>query len=640
MLHALAGIYDPRADFALESGRAALRGALEGADLLAEGPLAALRADSPGGRPNGRFRCLLAGRIHNLDEVARAAGVASAADQEAVLAASYERLGQALLERLSGSFALLLWDRELRRGLVAQDQVANRTVYYSEAGGRLTFASDVAPLVRALPTRPGPDRVALVHWVGNGAAPERTTLYEGVHRLGTGHLLELRDGAWERRAYWVPRYRRPPRRSRADVVEELWQVVERAVRMRMGEDEQVGIVMSGGVDSSTVAAAAIAAGRNGRRTPRGYSAVFPGQERIDESPRIDALTEGIGLPSTQLEIHPGGVLRLALEYLRWWELPLSGPGYVLEQPLLERAAEDGVEVVLDGQGGDEVYGLSPYLLADRLRHARLLSSLRLARNFPLALADPPWRQTLSLWKTFGAKAALPYGLHSRLRRRRGRAPGWLAPECERLFLETDDPLRWKRDPGGPLWWAFKSRVLTVEREEVGLPEYLRHRAAMAGLEARPPLMDLDLVQFSLSVPPHLDYDRRIDRPVVRDAMKGVIPEAVRTAREKSNLAPFYHESVTGSDLEAVRRILQAPDAEVRAFVRPEAIDRLLDRPPRVGESGWLHWLVPVWGALTAECWLRQQRDSGFAERTLAGAELGRPSARVHRAPANAPLAQS
>jgi asparagine synthase (glutamine-hydrolysing) len=635
MHQALAGIYDRRAAFDATSGAAALGRVLEPGDVLAHGPLAAVRADPVEAREAGRFVCLLAGRVFNLAEVASEAGVEPDSDPEAVLAAAYAVRGAAMLAGVSGSFALLLWDRELGRGVVAQDQVASRSLYYSEAGGRLTFASDVAPLLRALPARPGPDRVALVHWIANSSPPERSTLHEGVQRLGPGYMLELADGRWERRSYWAPSYRTPARRSRAELSEELWHVLSRAVGSRIGEDEQVGIVMSGGVDSSTVAAAATAAAGASARPPRGYSAVFPGRERIDESAEIDALTAGLGLPSVQLELRPGGVVRLALEYLRRFELPLSGPGYVLEQPLLAHAAADGVVAVLDGQGGDEVYGLSPYLLADRLRHGRLVSSLRLARSFPLALENPPWGQSLSLWKSFGVKAAFPHALHARLRRRRGRAPEWLSPESQRVFRETNDPIRWKRDPGGPLWWAFKAWVLTTNREQVGLGEYLRHRAALAGLDARPPLLDVGLVELSLAVPPELCFDRRFDRPLARDAVRGIVPEHVRIARQKSNLAPFYHECVTGPDLDAVRRLLQAPDAEVRAFVRSELLDRLLDRPPRVGEPGWLHWLNPVWGALTAECWLRQQSDPGFADRFLAAEQVAHTSFGVHRSPARA-----
>jgi hypothetical protein len=154
---------------------------------------------------------------------------------------------------------------------------------------------------------------------------------------------------------------------------------------------------------------------------------------------------------------------------------------------------------------------------------------------------------------------------------------------------------------------------------------------MAGLDARMPLMDLDLIQLSLTVPPQYDFDPRLDRPLIRQAMAGSIPDEIRLSPFKSNLASYYHEGLAEHDLHHVRRVLLAPDAEVRQYVDEEFIRTRLERPPRVGDRGWIDWLSPIWCLLTAETWLRSQADPAYIERLL---EEGppRPAWRVHKAP--------
>jgi asparagine synthase (glutamine-hydrolysing) len=631
----IAGIYEPGARLDTDAARAAVEGAFEPWErgtAICSGPLtAALAPAGTGAAEHGNVVCLLAGRIHNLDRLARELGCAPDLPAAHVLAIGYALHGEELLGKLRGSFIFVLWDRDRRAGIVAQDQLANRTLYYASAGRRLFFASDVGPLLRLLPRRPGPDPVALVHWIGNSSPPDPLTLYEGVLKVGSGHLLRLERDRWERASYWLPRYRPPSRRPRAEIVDGLWSGLVDAIAIRAQRGERIGIVMSGGIDSAAVAAAATAVGGHEPGDLRGYSAVFPDLPRVDESQRIDVLTEALGLPSVQLEPHLGGSYALSLEYLRRWELPLSGAGYVLERPLITHAAADGVTTLLDGQGGDELFGFSPYLVADRIRRGRLFSSLRLARSFPNLGHRPPWRHTIRLWRRFGLKAALPYSFHQLVRRRHQLAPSYLNQASADLFLASDNSWLWKQSPDGPLWWTYKLGVLTRERAEVGLAEYLRHRAAMGGLEARLPLMDLDLVEFSLTVPPERDFDQRLDRPLIREAMKNSVPDEIRLSPFKSNLAPYYHQGVAERDLPHVRRLLLARDAEVYRYVDAGFVREQLERPPRVGEPGWMRWLAPVWALLTAETWLRYQSDPDSVERLLAEG-LPQPAWRVHRAP--------
>ncbi len=549
------------------------------------------------------------------------------------LAAGYERHGRAMLDRLRGSFTLVVWDTGKRRGLIAVDQLGSHSLYIAPTGSRLLFGSEARLVLALLPRRPAPNAAAVVHWLSSSVAPAGATLYDGLLRLSGGECVEL-DGGWRRRTYWYPQYESPRRLTRADASAELWSALLEAIRRRTHGDRAIGIVMSGGVDSSAVAAAAAEAAGGGAPALCGYSAVFPGHPHpsVDESERIAELTEALRLPSVQVGVHPGGALALALDYLEAWELPLSGPGYLIERPLLELAARDGMTAVLDGQGGDELFGLSGYLLADRLRRGRILSSFRLARSYPGIRAQPP-RMTAAVWRYFALHGAVPHAVHTAARRIRPEryVPDYLSPRGADLYLRSADQWEWKKQRG-PRWWTYKADAITRSRSRVGIGEYLRHRAALAGVTARPPLLDVDLIELALRIPPELEFDPEVDRPLIREALRGRVPDSVRLSTRKSNLAPFYFDDVSGPDLAPIRRILHAPGAEIGAYVRLDAVRRLVDAPPGAGGANWLGWMSTVWHLVGAECWLRFQEDSSFVDR-VRGEGLAEPAWTVHRMPA-------
>ncbi len=117
-----------------------------------------------------------------------------------------------------------------------------------------------------------------------------------------------------------------------------------------------------------------------------------------------------------------------------------------------------------------------------------------------------------------------------------------------------------------------------------MPEYLRQRAASAGLVARPPLFDVDLVEFALRIPPELEFAAELDRPLIREAMRGRVPDVVRLDVLKSNLAPFHHASVAGPDLAPIREVLSSPDLEIAAYVDVDAVRRLVEDAPEFGSG--------------------------------------------------------
>src|SRR5207253_6703191 len=145
-------------------------------------------------------------------------------------------------------------------------------LYFSTSGRRLLFASDVFAVVNMLPTRPSPDPAAVARMLSTAMPTIEATPYAGVSRLTSGHLVELSRAGWKARRYWEPQRHPTSIRSRDEARDALWNAVEGAVSARLSGVERAGIIMSGGLDSSTVAAAAAGVATS---ELRGYSAVFP-----------------------------------------------------------------------------------------------------------------------------------------------------------------------------------------------------------------------------------------------------------------------------------------------------------------------------------------------------------------------------
>ena len=554
------------------------------------------------------------GRIENRSELARELGLGGHEVPERVLAAAHARWRTGMLERLSGRFALALWDRESTSGVLAVDRLAVRALFFCEEDGRLLFASELRPLLGLLSRRPAPDRAAVAHWIAQGLLEHGQTLYDGVRRLEGGHFLALERDGWTKGCYWRPRYTPPPRLPPPTAAAEVRRAVTGAVASRL-PGERAGVLLSGGIDSASVAA--VAAGESATGALRAYSALFPEHPTADEGRLIENLTKEIGLAGARVLFRGGSMLAPSLAFLRESEVPSSSPNLHFQQPLLRQAAGDGVEILLDGQGGDELFGCAPYLLADRLRHGNLAASVSLARSLPGAGRHPSGRVVSRLLREYALKGALPYGVHGLAPRIRGAeryAPPWLRAESARLHVERSGRWAWKQ-LGGPRWWAHLAYTLTIERERMGVYDFLRRKCALAGIEgAHPFLDDVELVALVLGLPPEPAFHPELDRPLLRDAMTGLVPDRVRLRREKSYFNELFVDGVSRTDRPAVERLLGTPDAEVNAYVRPEIVRaRLLEAPPQRRGPAWA-WAL--WRLATAECWLRFQSDPSFPGRAL------------------------
>ena len=573
--------------------------------VIARGPATvAIEADG--------IRCVFEGRLHGgadpVDPYDRAAAGAE------VVARGYRRSGTAILAELRGSYSVAIWEEGRRHGLLTCDPLATRQWFIWRGSGYLLFATELRDLLAVVPARPGPDPTGFLMWLADGACPLGVTLYEGVSRLGPGELLEFSRESARKSAYWRPRYAGTLRGSRAELGEAFREQLERATAGRLS-GLATGVVLSGGLDSSIVTAFASRTRAPAARV-RSYSAVFPGA-RYDESEKIAELTSALGLNPAAFRIAPRGALYVALEHTKRWELPLMGAGAVIDTSIVAEAARDGADVVLDGMAGDEVLGFAPYLVADRLRQGRFLAALELTRRWPLG-RPTTGREKVWILRNLGLKKAAPVRLARWAARRRNapRAPMWLLPGLRRSFDELEDRWAWKTDSSGPLWWRYLADELVNPPHRDLRADHLRHRAAAVGVANESPLYDFDLIDFCLRLPPELGFDQRFTRPFAREAVAGILPEAVRLQAQKANFSPFCAEMIAGAEARGVERLLTGDDIELGAYVDMDYV-RTLWRSGQPGmATGSMRWGTVVWRLAAAECWLRLQSGAAALDELL------------------------
>jgi asparagine synthase (glutamine-hydrolysing) len=433
----------------------------------------------------------------------------TAIDEASLVLHAWRRWGRACVERFTGDFAFAIYDAPARTLFCARDPFGVKPFYYSTRPGVFVFSS----ALRAVLAYPGVtdalDEVAIRDFLLFSLVidPERTT-FSDVRTLPAGHTLEWRSGQLEVRRWWTMPLEAPfaPRKDR-DLVEEFNALLSQAVRARLAP--RVAVSLSGGLDSSAIATVASEAGAHVLAQTIVFAPLVPD----DEERYARAVAERIG---AQHEITRADEHRL---FEQWDDPafvktePSSDPFSAITTSQFRRAARQ-TSVMLAGQGGDVAFYTShPYFFnllrsgrVDRFGREVLQFVLRNRRLPPLCL-----RSSFRRWRG--------------VRPQRPPFPAW-------IHARPEDIERWRGEwndlpeihPTRPQAYALLSGV--------GWPrlfEYTDPAAMGSAIEYRNPFFDMRLLRFLFRVPPMPWF---AEKHLLREAMKGRLPEAVRTRRKK------------------------------------------------------------------------------------------------------------
>jgi asparagine synthase (glutamine-hydrolysing) len=483
------------------------------------------------------------GEVYNFprlrDELAAAGARFRGHSDTEVLLQAYTRWGLDGLRRLEGIFAFALWDPAEKRLILMRDRLGVKPLFYAWSRGSLTFGSEIKALLASGDVDTAVDEQSLREFLWFGNSYEDRTIYRAVRSLPPGNWMIVQGGDCRIEPYWrieewltgwVPH----DDRVAAEAVREA---VAAAVSRQLVADVPVGIFLSGGIDSSSIAASAVT---TSRRRLASYSVGFDFTDHADELPAARRLANRLGLDHHELHVGSsqlGDVLeKLASAHDEPFADAANIPLFLLAQQL-----GGSVKVVLQGDGGDEMFG--GYRRYSMLRHHRLgrgwpaplTSVLRLggragqrAARMAAALgsADPAARMALLV--TLETMDDPPEAVFEEDARRRlvGRTDAFMAyRRCAARFADAEPVQRMLlTDISLQLPSQFLAKV---------------DRATMAqGLEVRVPLLDEQVASLAVGMPSRFKVRGHEKKIALRNAMRGRVPNDVLDAPKRGFGVPF------------------------------------------------------------------------------------------------------
>ena len=538
-------------------------------------------------------------------------------DAELILR-SYERWGEGCIDKLLGDFAFAIWDRRKATLFCGRDHMGIRPFYYRLTDRGFIFASEI----KAILSLPGVSRELDEVTLGNFLVPvfddwERT-FYSGIRRLPAAHFLTLKDGNVRMKRYWSldpDREIRLP--SDEEYAAEFRRIFLEAVRCRLRSAFPVGVTLSGGLDSSSVACSARKIlSEEGDGLVHTFSAVFDEVPECDERDFMSTVIDQGGFEPHRIRADLKSPLDEFNEFLKYEDEPFWIPNYYINWNLFKAAEQEGVRVIMDGVEGDVVVSHGLTFLVELVLSGRPIELWRnlwgLSKNIEIPVRRILWN------KCIVPLAPDPVA----------KAYRWLRgidrykEQCGIINPKFAERVRLRERFGSNRNDLYKFKDLRKDQYEAltsanyqHLLEVIDRQASALSLECRHPFFDKRLVEFCLALPSDQKLRRGWSRWVLRLAMSGIIPQKIQWRGDKGNIGLNFNRGLLTRD----RKLL-----ETVIFEDPQAIEDYVDisllrqtyrrfESDRSGGDA-----ITLWKTVTASLWLS---GAGFAN-----GEVGRDDA--------------
>jgi asparagine synthase (glutamine-hydrolysing) len=543
------------------------------------------------------------GEIYNHKEIraeleAKGHRFASNCDTETVLAAFVE-WDTDCFNRMRGMFAAALWVESQQRLVIARDRMGIKPLYYYRDRDDVYFGSELKAILEHAHVPRVLDLQALDSYLSVNYVPGERTLIQGIRKVPPGHFLEWRKGSC-RIANWVRKGEAEPITSFGEAKERLDWLLRESVREHLISDVPLGVWASGGLDSSAILhyAAELTSG-----TLKTFSVSFAGRS-FDESPYFREMARIYGTDHHEFDLNPDVELQTAIEDFAYYSDEPSADAGALPVWYLSKMTRRHVTVALSGEGADELFGGYLTYQADRLARpfrmvpAPLRRAMRGAMDRYLPVSDE--------------KISLEYKL------KRWIEGSWLDPDEAHFFWNGtfSNEQRHKIRPGsngnglremvarlglGPM--GVVDRYLAVD-QNFYLPDdilYKADRMSMAhSLEVRPPFLDPRIVDFAAALPERFKIRGSKQKVVLRELMKGKLPECVLT-RKKTGFDIPTHDWFRGVLRPLLMDTLSTEAVEATGVFSAPAVEALIrDHMERRVNVGY-----HLWGLLTLFLWMKR-----------------------------------
>jgi asparagine synthase (glutamine-hydrolysing) len=523
--------------------------------------------------------CLTAdARLDNREDLSarlQSKGITLRSDTDAeLILRAYEAWGEDCPAQLLGDFAFAIWDGKRQQMFCARDPVGVKPFQYCLHSGVFSFATEPKAMFAsgALSRKANVGTMCL--FLLGRLEPEET-FDQGVHRLPGGHCMVVRQGQVRKWRYWhIDPGRTITHRTDEEYAEAFRDLFSDCVRARMRCHGPVGVLLSGGLDSSSIACVGQAT-----RPPNGleaFSVGFAGQE-CDESGYINDVIRTANIQGNLIQHNP------ASEWLDpnrgrqdpdLWFFPTL---FVLGPPF-QKASDQGLRAMVDGIGGDDLLAASCLHLADLLRRGRLLRLWRQLRDDSATTGF----SRLNMFLHCGIRPAIPPRLRRFIRTMLGRGgyqlPDWIDPDAVQESGAMD-----RLEAGPPPSPQFPSLSQQKMYDElthgwnttvaIALMDAFSARLSM---ESRHPFFDRRLIEFLLAVPEEQRWQGAWPKTILRRAMQGVLPESIRMRQSKAEFTFVVDQTYRVHHLAQVRELFRTPHLAESGIIRPEQFRKLLE----------------------------------------------------------------
>ena len=560
--------------------------------------------DQPFVSSDGNTAIAFNGEIYNHREIRveleqRGYRFRSQCDTETVLNAFLE-WDTACFSRMRGMFAAAIWNEAQQRLVLARDRMGIKPLYYYRAGDDVYFGSEVKAILEHSDIPRRLDMGALDSYLAVNYVPGSHTLFEGIHKVPPGYLLEWRRGKLSCGAWTKPATYSQRRWNLAEAKEELDALLRASIREHLVSDVPLGVWASGGLDSSTILH--YAAAETSRRL-KTFSVSFAGRS-FDESRYFREIASIYGTDHHEFDLNPDQELESAISEFAYYSDEPSADAGALPVWYLSRMSRRHVTVALSGEGADELFGGYLTYLADRLARplrlvpapARRLMRGMLERYVPVSDEKIGFEYKLKRW--IEGSELDPDEAHffwngafsneQRKQIRRGADGNGLRALVDRLGLNGA---------------GVVDRYLQVDQSYY-LPDdilYKTDRMSMAhSLEVRPPFLDPRIVDFAAALPAGLKIRGFRQKFVLRELMRGKLPETV-LRRKKTGFDIPAHDWFRGVLRPLLFDTLTTREIENAGIFEAIGIHRLIaDHMERRINAGY-----QLWGLLTLFTWMKR-----------------------------------
>ncbi len=554
------------------------------------------------------------GEIYNYRELrqrllARGHQLKTNSDTE-VIVHLYEDHGDDLVQHLNGMFGLALWDERRQRLLIARDRMGEKPLYFTQTGEAFVFASELKALVEHPSVERRINLLALRKYLQYEFVPSPHTMLEGVRKLLPAHRLIFENGRWRTESYWKISYDDERLKiSEEEAAEEIRNRLREAVRMRLVSDVPLGVLLSGGIDSSSMAEMACEAAGGRVKT---FSIAFE-EKSFDESSYARRVAAQLGTEHYEQRFTEGQMLDIVPEIPRLLDEPL-GDGSLIPTFLLSRFTRQHVTVALGGDGGDELFAGYPTYGAHRMAnlYQKLPRFLRSGIIEPAVARLPVSTENLSF--DFKAKRFVRGASHAAGTRHTIWMGSYDAAEQRKLLNPEiiaacpdeevfDEVLPFDRLNGAHQ--AARKIDLIENMMTLDARLYLAEcvlfkvdRASMAAsLETRAPFLDHTFVEFVLKLPVEMKLKGLTGKYILKKAMRGRLPDEV-IDRPKKGFGMPVAKWVKGELRGFVRDTFSPERLNRRGLFNADYVQRMLDEH----ERGLADHRKLIWTLLMFEMW--------------------------------------